>query len=162
MIRKIEIFDLASIQKITTVSWNETYRGIVPNEFLDELFINEEDRINKLTNKYEEIKDNYLVLDIESNVVGFVKYGKSNEYENYGEIYALYILKEYQGYGYGKLLVNEAIKNIKDMGYNKMIISCLEGNKANDFYKHIGGICKEKRIFKLLNLPENVYFFENI
>lgn len=162
MVRKIEKEDCVFISKITTVSWNETYRGIVPNEFLDELFVNEEDRINRLINKYEEIKDNYLVLDIESKVVGFVKYGTSNEYENYGEIYALYILKEYQGYGYGRLLVNEAVKNIKKMGYKKMIIFCLDGNKTNDFYKHIGGICKGKRNFKLLNLPENVYFFEDI
>ena len=48
------------------------------------------------------------------------------------------------------------------MKYEKMIIGCLQGNPSNEFYKHIGGKLIKTRIFKKLNLLENVYLFEKI
>ena len=48
------------------------------------------------------------------------------------------------------------------MGYDKMIICCLVGNPANKFYEHIGGKYIKQRIFEKLQLPENVYYYENI
>ena len=43
-IRKKERKDCAGIARVITVAWNETYRGIVSDEFLDSLYINEEVR----------------------------------------------------------------------------------------------------------------------
>ena len=48
------------------------------------------------------------------------------------------------------------------MGCNKMVIGCLKGNPSNEFYKHIGGKLVKERIFEKLQLPENVYYFDNI
>jgi hypothetical protein len=48
------------------------------------------------------------------------------------------------------------------MGFNKMVIGCLDGNPSNDFYKHIGGKYIKQRIFERLQLPENVYYYDNI
>ena len=55
-----------------------------------------------------------------------------------------------------KEFVIKAKEQLKKQGFNKMIISCL----ANNFYKHIGGIYIKNRIFKKLNLLENIYYFE--
>ena len=54
------------------------------------------------------------------------------------------------------------IQKLKNIGYDKMIIGSLEGNKSNEFYKHIGGKLIKKRIIQRLQLPENVYYFEKI
>lgn len=62
------------------------------------------------------------------------------EYNNCGEIFALYVLKEYKSNGYGKKLVEVATKELKEMGFDKMKIACLKGNPSNEFYKHIGGV----------------------
>ena len=35
IIRRRRIEDLAGIARVTTTAWQETYRGIVDNEFLD-------------------------------------------------------------------------------------------------------------------------------
>lgn len=43
-----------------------------------------------------------------------------------------------------------------------MIIGCLEGNPSNNFYTHIGGKLIKKSVFKELNLPENIYYFDKI
>ena len=42
------------------------------------------------------------------------------------------------------------------------VIIYTEGNPSNEFYKHIGGKFIKKRVFEKLNLPENVYYFDNI
>lgn len=43
-----------------------------------------------------------------------------------------------------------------------MVIACLKGNPANEFYKHIGGVYTKDGFYKRLSLPENIYYFENI
>ena len=161
-IRRRTIDDCASIAHIVTVCWNETYRGIVNNEFLDNLYKNEEERVISSKNKFNENDNHQFVLDVDDNIVGWINVGSSDYGEDYGEIHAIYIMKEYQGKGYGRLLINEGIKELKRMGYHKMVIGCLDGNKSNDFYKHIGGNFVEQRIFEKLGLPENVYVFNEI
>ena len=103
-----------------------------------------------------------LVLEINNQVVGFTNYGKTEdlEFDNCGEIFALYIIKKYHHYGFGKKLVEESIKNLKEMGFDKMLVSCLKENPSNEFYKHIGGKYIKNKIYKQLNLPENVYYFD--
>lgn len=54
----------------------------------------------------------------------------------------------------------EFVIKAKEQLKKKIIISCLKGNKANDFYKHIGGIYIKNRVFKKLNLLENISYFE--
>ena len=68
----------------------------------------------------------------------------------------------YKGNGYGRKLVEEAIKKLKQLGCDKMIIACLKGNPSNEFYKHIGGKYLKDGVWKRLNLPENIYYYENI
>ena len=161
IIRKKERKDCKAIAHIVTIAWNETYRGIVPDSFLDNLFLNEEERANNSYNNFNEKENHQYVLEVDNNIVGFIKVGSSNDnYDNCGEIYALYIINGYKGKGYGKKLIEVGIKELKEMKFNKMIIGCLEGNPSNKFYEHIGGKLIEQRIFEKLKLPENVYYFE--
>lgn len=164
LIRKRTKEDCFKIAYIVTASWNDTYKGIVPDWFLEELKTNEKERASKSYNEFDMNDNNKLVLEVDNEVVGFTNYGKSddNSFENCGEIFALYILKEYQGNGYGKKLVEETKKELKKMGFDKMIIACLKGNPSNEFYKHIGGNYIKDGIYKRLNLKENVYLYEKI
>lgn len=43
-----------------------------------------------------------------------------------------------------------------------MIIACLKGNTANEFYTHIGGVYLKDGVYKRLNIPENIYYYENL
>ncbi|MBQ2872411.1 MAG: GNAT family N-acetyltransferase [Bacilli bacterium] len=164
IIRKRKKEDCISIANIVTIAWNETYKGIVPDWFLEELKNNEDDRIKKAYDEFDMNNNNQLVLEVDNKVVGFVNYGKSedNEFNNCGEIFALYIISKYKGNGFGRKLVSAAIKELKSLGFDKMIIACLKGNPSNEFYKHIGGVYIKDGIYKRLNLPENIYYYENI
>ena len=162
VIRRRERKDCEAIAKLITVCWNDTYRGLVSDDFLDGLYKNEEDRIKNTYEKFDENDNHQFVLEVDGKVVGWMNIGDSDEGSEYGEIHAIYILNEYKGFGYGRKLVEEGIKEIKSMGFKQMIIGCLDGNKSNEFYKHIGGKFIKQRMFEKLGMMENVYLFEEI
>ena len=164
IIRKKEKKDCAAVAHVVTVAWNETYKGIVPDDFLDNLYKNEEERAKNSYNHFDEKENHQYVLEADGKVVGFINVGPSDEtdYDNCGEIHAIYIINGYKGYGFGKKLINAGINELKKMGFDKMLIGCLDGNPSNEFYKHIGGKYIKQRIFEKLQLPENVYYFGKI
>lgn len=94
VIRKRTKEDCKDIAHAVTISWNETYQGIVPDYFLEELKNNEQERANKTYNEFDEQDNNQLVLEIDNEVVGFANYGKNSDegFTNCGEIFALYII----------------------------------------------------------------------
>ncbi len=164
IIRKRKKEDCRAVANVVTIAWNETYKGIVPDWFLEELKNNENERAKKSYEEFNLNNNHQLVLEIYDRVVGFVNFGISKEegYQNCGEIFALYIIKEFKGNGFGKKLVEEAKKELKNLGLDKMIIACLKGNPSNEFYKHIGGIYVKDGIYKRLNLSENIYYYDKI
>ena len=157
-IRRKRKEDIEQIQKVITIAWQETYKGIVDDDFLDNLPKTEEERIKKSQETFDEKDNNQFVLEVDNKIVGFINVGKEN---TIGEIYAIYILKQYKGNGFGKKLIETGIKELKKLGCTEMIIGCLQGNPSNEFYKHLGGNIIKTRIFKLPNqeLLENVYHF---
>ena len=164
VIRKKQREDCSAVAHVVTVAWNETYKGIVPGEFLNHLYLNEKERATNSYNKFNEKDNHQYILEVDNKVVGFVNVGSSDEtdYYNCGEIYAVYIINGYKGNGYGKKLIETGIAELKQMGYDKMIIGCLVGNPSNKFYEHIGGKYIKQRIFEKLQLPENAYYYEKI
>ena len=161
-IRKMTKEDCQAVSHVITIAWNETYRGIVPDDFLDNLYLNEEERTNNSYNSFNEQDNHQYVLEVSNKVVGFMSVGQSAEldYRNCGEIQALYIINGYKGNGYGKKLIEAGISELKNMNFDKMIIGCLVGNPSNEFYKHIGGKYVKDGVFEKLNLPENIYYYE--
>ncbi len=164
VIRKQRKEDCKDVVHVITTSWNETYKGIVPDEILDKMYHNEDERLERAYQKLENEYIHQFVLEVDGEVVGFVNVGEStdSDYPGIGEVYAIYIIKKYHGYGFGRKLVETGIQELKKMGYSEMIICCLDGNPTNEFYKHMGGVFVKTKKYKKLDLPENVYYYKNI
>ena len=164
LIRKRTKDDCKAVAHVVTIAWNETYKGIVPEWFLEQLKNNEEERATKSYNEFDENDNNQFVLEVDNKIVGFVNFGitSDKEYQNCGEIFALYIVSKYKGNGFGRKLVEAAKNEMKNIGYDKMIIACLKGNPSNEFYKHIGGEYVKDGLYKRLQLPENIYYYDKI
>jgi len=166
VIRRKEQKDCYGVAHVVTLAWQETYRGIVNDEFLDNLPNTEKERGEKSFNNFDENDNHQFVLEVDGEIVGFVNVGYSDDedYKNQGEIFALYMIKKYKGNGFGRKLTEIGIKELKNLGCTKMIIGCLEGNPSNEYYKHIGGKFIKTRTFKLPNqeLVENVYYYDSI
>lgn len=160
-IRKAIVSDGESIAKINISSWQKTYKDIFPKEFLDCLS-DEESLKNTILRMQGNIKkdDNYLVAEFNNEVVGFCKIGKSTKenYENYGEIIALYVKNEEVKKGIGKQLFIAANNLLKET-YENNIVSCIKENLSNNFYKKMGCVLLEECDFNLKGViyKENLY-----
>ena len=161
-IRKMTKENCKEITHVITIAWNETYKGIISNEILDKMYLNEEERAANAYNRFNENDNHQFVLEVDNKVVGYMNVGitDDSEFNNCGEIFAIYIINGYKGCGYGRKMVEAGIQELKNMNCDKMLIGCLVGNPTNDFYKHIGGKFIKQRIFEKLQLPENVYYYE--
>ena len=159
MIRKANIKDAKEIVKINMLGWKQTYKGIFPQKFLDDLNVNDEVSIKKCENKINE----YAVCEIDNKIVGIVRYGKNKKDfdDYYGEIYALYIDNRYQHQGIGTKLFKFAIDELKN-NFKVVLVSTLIENSANAFYKKIGGNLIGNCEFILENnsYTENLYEFK--
>lgn len=138
-IRKADLIDTKGIAKVHVESWKTTYANIVPDEYLNNLTYDSREQIwiNNIPNGGV-----YVAENNEGEIVGFSSGGKerSGKYNGFdGELYAIYILKDYQGQGIGKALVKPIIDEIKEMGLNSMLVLVLKDNISRLFYESLGG-----------------------
>ena len=164
IIRKMKYEDIKEFILLVNKVWDETYRGIVDDEFLNNMPNTVEERIKKGQAKFYSNSDTNFVMEDDGKLIGFSSVGKAQdeEYPNSGEISSLYLIKKYHGKGLGKELFNHDLDKLKELGYHDYVIGCLEGNPTNEFYKHMGG--KEyKKVLKRIgdkDYPEIFYHFE--
>lgn len=68
LVRKVHVEDLKKVAEIQVTSWKTAYEGIVANEYLKSLSIDE--KYQKRLKAYKE--DGFLVAEINNEIVGFV------------------------------------------------------------------------------------------
>lgn|SRR5699024_867620 len=79
-------------------------------------------------------------------VVGGIGIGPFGNYNNIAELQKYYISNEYQGFGIGRLLFQQAISFARYNNYQSLYIETMDTlQKANSIYEHLG--------FKLLEEP---------
>ena len=64
LIRKKEKKDCKDVAHVVTIAWNETYKGIVPDSFLEELKYNENERAKMSYEKFDVNNNHQFVLDL--------------------------------------------------------------------------------------------------
>jgi GNAT superfamily N-acetyltransferase len=149
--------------------WQESYRGIIDDSFLDDIDNHLDDLIVRKRNNIAVDKKNEIfryVLYLNNTPIGLCSCDKSREkdYPYSGELRTLYLLKKYQGNGYGKLMLEKCVSKLLTLGYNDMIVHCICGGESNNFYKHLGfrNIGKSKIKIDHQELYENIYYYTNI
>ena len=163
-IRKAVPYDAKGIAKVHVESWKSTYINIVPEDFLNNLSYEK-----RADYWFSVIPDGgvYVAEDDNNQIVGFASGGKerSGDYSNYnGEIYAIYILKEYQGGGIGKLLIEPIVKELTSQGVFTMLVLVLEDNPSRHFYEKLGARKIDSIIVEIggVQLNELVYVWDDI
>ncbi len=127
--------DRSMISKVYEESWKSAYQGIIPQDYLDS--IPEGRWAPKLdTPGWETL----LCID-DSQIVGTSSFCKSRfaQFPDWGEIISIYLLPDYMGKGYGKILMEAALAKLKEQGYERVFLWVLEeNNRARGFYEHCG------------------------
>lgn len=166
VIEKIDLNNAEDYAGVNALAWFQSYKGIVNDDWLE--LMNTKEEIQKTAiNLKTFLKDNSrrFLLKIENQYAGILRVRKS-KYEKYshcGELGALYLLDNFKGNGFGKILFEKAIQELKDMGYKNMILGCLVKNPSNEFYKHMKGKLVDTNPLVLPNgqeLLENLYFYD--
>lgn len=142
-IRESEVSDALGIATVHVKSWQKTYRGQVPDEYLENLSIS--DRASKIEKMIEENRNKKVhnfVIEIDKLIVGILTVGVNREDDlpsDVGELYGIYIHPDYEGKGYGSMLMNHAIETLRSEGYKKATLWVLVTNtKARSWYEHKG------------------------
>lgn len=112
--------------------WHDTYPGLVSAECLEKL------TLETCEQKAFRWRDNLLVAKDGERVVGFVGYGGRGEAEpDTGEVFALYVLKEYRGTGVAQALMQAALEELS--AYPRIALWMVKGNeRALRFYEKCG------------------------
>ena len=115
IIRKARNEDAEAIANIKISGWRTAYKGIIEDDFLDNMNINEE--IEKRKNNIEKGAD-IIVAELDNEIVGFCLYRDyiKNQEDNLDadcEISSLYVKSELKRKGIGKKLMNYVIDDLK-------------------------------------------------
>ncbi|MBI2331623.1 MAG: GNAT family N-acetyltransferase [Chloroflexi bacterium] len=142
-IRKATVEDASPIATVHVVAWKETYRGIVPDEVLNNLSIQR--RTEQWVNSLSDTTHAYhhaFVAEADGQVVGFANFGSPQEKDSGfdGELFAIYILHAAHKQGVGRMLVNAAVNGLREEGHTSMMVWVLKDNPARGFYERLGGV----------------------
>lgn len=140
IIRKAERKDIKQLAVVHVDSWKTTYKGIVDDVYLSTLKY--EDR-EKLWHSVLSTPNYVWVAEVDHQVVGFISGGKerTSEFGYDGELYAIYILEEYQKRGIGKKLVEAFSNEMKEKGnYQSILVWVLSNNPSIAFYESLNPV----------------------
>ena len=128
--------DSKEIVRVHIETWKTTYRKFFEEEVFVKLENDKEKREKLIRESIRNGAKFFVCRNSENKIVGFINYGKERN-GNKGEIYSIYILKDYQKQGIGTFLIKKAFEELK--GYKRIIIKCLKENSSKNFYKKLGG-----------------------
>lgn len=148
-IRTAQPGDASGIAHVQVESWRTTYKGIVPDSFLDAL-----DKAGREDNWQTQLADpavHIFVAEDETGVFGFTCGGAVREAAGDcdAELYAIYLLERRQQQGAGRALVRTLAATLHSQGLKSMIVWALEDNPAIGFYKRLGAIPVAQKIVNI-------------
>lgn len=114
--------------------WLTTYRGIYPDDMLDQFDFAFHDR----RNRYWIDAPDWLVLFIlvDDQQAGYMILHTGERFV----IQSLYLLEAYRRKGYGSMVFGQAEAHARALGYGSMHLFCHPANEpALTFYHHMGG-----------------------
>lgn len=138
--------DAARLAEVHVTSWRETYAGLMPPGFLarmtdDAMRVRRE---QQWAYTLQEGPDRVQVAELGGALVGFASGGAvrphsvlAGDYD--AELFTLYLLREAQGRGLGRLLVAALARELHGRGYQGLALWVLASNGARQFYARLGG-----------------------
>jgi GNAT superfamily N-acetyltransferase len=140
--------DLPEVAQIHVASWKHAYIGQVPQPYLDSL-----DVTRRLWGWQAQFPNRdvsgLLVARLDGAAAGFVCFGpaRDQDRQDWGEIYAVYVLKEHWGRGIGHTLYRNAYAGLRDKGFKRAYLWVLDTNHhAIAAYQRWGGLVEKDRL----------------
>ena len=140
-IKKAKISDARSIARVHVASWHGTYKGIMPDEYIEQLSV--EKRAAAWIKFVADPKEGCIYVATEDkHIVAFASAGPARDQglDFRGELYSIYADPDFIRSGVGKLLFARCVDNLEQRGYSSFYCWVLVDNKlGRDFYERVGG-----------------------
>ena len=153
--------DAEDIARIHHTAWQESYKGIVDQSYLDTLRYDDFLARRRRILNSPQTDSIHLVAKCPQSV-GFCDAGISRTLGYKGEIYAIYIANDYKQLGIGMMLMRKASEYFVQNDLFPFIIWVLADNTpARGFYEKLGGVAVQEKIEKIgdKNYREIAYGF---
>ena len=140
-IREATAADIGSIARIHVTCWQTAYRGILPDETLDGLRVEQREGLWRGWMAGADVHT--LVAVSEGRTTGFTRLCRARPIEDpppdSAEVTHLYVDPAVQARGAGKALLEGAVEIARSAGYRTLVLWVLEGNRsARGFYERFG------------------------
>lgn len=131
LIRKAKSEDLGEIQKIAKISWNDTYKGLIPEEiqsrFLEEAYSDERMPV-RLS------RTSLFVAEYDGKLLGFAN---ASQKDGIANLHAIYLLPDAKGQGIGTELLQKLIDEMAPI--REIQVEVEKGNSIGEkFYEAKG------------------------
>jgi ribosomal protein S18 acetylase RimI-like enzyme len=142
-LRQARSSDAHAIGGVQVSSWRSSYRGMVPDDYLDGMTAEDHGRRwARLLAQGDNLALTFVVEEA-GRVVGFAMGGPEREGDPrfQGELYAIYLLLEAQRRGHGRALAEAVAGALVHRGLTSMLVWVLRDNlAARAFYERMGGV----------------------
>jgi ribosomal protein S18 acetylase RimI-like enzyme len=142
IVREAKIADAPAIARVNLDTWRTAYRKFLPADYLAQLsYQKRESNWQEILSNVKNTGDFVCVAQNESGqIVGFAAGGceRTGKYAYQGELFAIYILEEYQRQGIGRQLVRAVAIKLAELNLNSMLVWVLGDNSACRFYEFLG------------------------
>lgn len=135
--------DIPAVSQAYASAWKETYAGVAPESFVSGM--SEAAASQIFTQSLQPNSYSYFlyVAEVGGRIVGFADGGKERSRPamgGEGELYAIYLLKEFHGKGIGRELFKASLGCARLLGFHPMVAWVLESNPTRKFYEKAGGL----------------------
>ena len=143
-VRRAEPADAARIAEIHVRSWQTSYQGLIPQDYLDGLDpAHRRDRWAESLEQADWSRGGILVVaDDAGYVAGFASVHASRDEDaaaDVGEVQAIYLSPGCCGRGLGRELMTAAVGHLATVGYGQVTLWVLTSNaRARRFYEAAG------------------------
>lgn len=160
-IRKVKSGDEKILAYIQTESWKNAFNTILSKEDLEK-YSNIDKAIEMYTNLLSEDVGNGYILSINDIPHCMAYWGESRDedMEEYSELICIHSISENWRRGYGSMMMEYILREIKKSGFEKVMLWVFEKNiRARSFYEKHGFVLTGKSK-KFCNAVEVMYFRE--
>jgi GNAT superfamily N-acetyltransferase len=159
--------DAPAIARVRIDCWRATYRGLVPDAYLDGMDVEASVALWNRVLTAAPNTTSVFVAENDGEVVGFAAANMLAEprHDLNAELSAVYVRREFQHAGIGRRLVCAVARAQRGHGASSLIVWVIAGNKAaRAFYERLGAMLLVEQPFEWDGLPltETGYGFADI
>ncbi len=145
-VRAATVHDASQLAAIHVRSWQEAYRGLLPQTYLDALdTCDRTERWRRAVRRTDWVRAGVLVAVPDRDLIGFTRFGPTRDRDDdtveVGEIKEMYLLPEAWGKGLGRRLMTTSLSRLTAAGYAQVTLWVLASNlRARRFYESGGWV----------------------